>query len=83
MISKIRDVELIVTDSEVEALILETTLIKKIKPKYNIDLKDDKTFPYIVVTNEPYPAFLPHGVSSATVQNISDRIPMSRTCTHR
>ncbi len=55
MISKIRDVELIVTDSEVEALILETTLIKKIKPKYNIDLKDDKTFPYIVVTNEPYP----------------------------
>ena len=30
-------------------------LIKKIKPKYNIDLKDDKTFPYIVVTNEPYP----------------------------
>lgn len=55
MISKIRDVELIVTDSEVEALILETTLIKKLKPRYNIDLKDDKSFPYIVVTNEPYP----------------------------
>jgi len=55
MVSKIKDVELIVTDSEVEALILETTLIKKIKPRYNIDLKDDKTFPYIVVTNEPFP----------------------------
>jgi len=55
MVSKIRDVELIVTDSEVEALILETTLIKKLKPRYNIDLKDDKSFPYIVVTNEPFP----------------------------
>ncbi|HTK81847.1 MAG TPA: excinuclease ABC subunit UvrC [Bacteroidota bacterium] len=55
MVSKIVDVELIVTDSEVEALILETNLIQKIKPRYNIDLKDDKSFPYIVVTNEPYP----------------------------
>jgi excinuclease ABC subunit C len=55
MISKINDVELIVTDSEVEALILETNLIQKIKPRYNIDLKDDKSFPYIVITNEPFP----------------------------
>ncbi len=55
MVAKIRDLELIVTDSEVEALILETTLIKKLKPRYNVDLKDDKTFPYIVITNEPYP----------------------------
>lgn len=55
MIARIADVELIVTDSEVEALILETTLIQKLKPRYNIDMKDDKTFPYIVVTNEPYP----------------------------
>jgi excinuclease ABC subunit C len=55
MVSRIRDVELIVTDSEVEALILETTLIQKIKPRYNIDLKDDKSFPYIVVTNDPFP----------------------------
>ncbi|HUN64607.1 MAG TPA: excinuclease ABC subunit UvrC [Bacteroidota bacterium] len=55
MIRKIRDLEIIVTDSEVEALILETTLIQKIKPRYNIDLKDDKSFPYIVVTNEEYP----------------------------
>lgn len=55
MISKINDVELIVTDSEVEALILETTLIQKFKPRYNIDLKDDKSFPYIVITKEPFP----------------------------
>src|SRR5262245_51171248 len=55
MVSKIADLKLIITDSEVEALILETTLIQKIKPRYNIDLKDDKSFPYIVVTNEPYP----------------------------
>ncbi len=55
MVAKIRDVELIATDSEVEALILEATLIKKIKPKYNVDLKDDKSYPYIVITNEPFP----------------------------
>ncbi len=55
MVSKINDLEIIVTDSEVEALILETILIQKIKPRYNIDLKDDKSYPYIVVTNEPYP----------------------------
>ncbi|MBI1806558.1 MAG: UvrB/UvrC motif-containing protein, partial [Ignavibacteria bacterium] len=55
MVSKIYDLELIVTDSEVEALILETTLIQKLKPRYNIDLKDDKSYPYIVVTNEPFP----------------------------
>jgi len=55
MIKKIADLEIIVTDSEVEALILEANLIKKIKPRYNVVLKDDKSYPYIVVTNEPYP----------------------------
>ncbi len=55
MVSKVTDVELIMTDSEVEALILEATLIKKLKPRYNVDLKDDKSYPYIVITNEPYP----------------------------
>lgn len=55
MISKAADVEIIVTDSEVEALILEATLIKKFKPHYNIFLKDDKSFPYIVITNETFP----------------------------
>ncbi len=55
LVSKIADVELIVTDSEVEALILEANLVKKLKPRYNVLLKDDKSFPYIVVTNEPFP----------------------------
>ncbi len=55
MISKVSDVELITTDSEVEALILEANLIKLHKPRYNVNLKDDKSYPYIVITNEPYP----------------------------
>jgi excinuclease ABC subunit C len=55
LVSKIVDLELIVTDSAVEALILEDTLIKKLKPRYNIMLRDDKSYPYIRVTNEPFP----------------------------
>ena len=49
------DFEYIVTSSELESLILEITLIKKYDPKYNILLKDDKTYPYIELTNEKYP----------------------------
>lgn len=59
MTSKAHDVEIIVTDTEVEALILETTLIRERKPRYNIDLKDDRSYPYIVITNEPYPRVFP------------------------
>ena len=59
MISLIKDVEIINTDSEVESLILEMNLIKQIKPRYNVNLKDDKSFPYIVITNEPYPRVFP------------------------
>ena len=55
LVAKITDVELMVTDSEVEALILEANLIKSLKPRYNVLLKDDKSYPYIVITNEPYP----------------------------
>ncbi len=57
--SKIHDLETIVTDSEIEALILEANLIKEYKPRYNVNLKDDKSFPYIRVTNEPYPRIFP------------------------
>ncbi len=55
MLSRATDIEIIVTDSEVEALILESNLIKKLKPRYNVTLKDDKSYPYIVITNEPFP----------------------------
>ena len=55
LVLHIRDVEVIVTDTEAEALILEDTLIKKYKPKYNVLLRDDKTYPYVRVTNELYP----------------------------
>lgn len=55
MVSRVSDLEIIQTDSEVEALILEANLIKLHKPRYNVNLKDDKSYPYIVITNEPYP----------------------------
>ncbi len=55
MISRAADIELMVTASEVEALILEANLVREHKPRYNVDLKDDKHFPYIKITNEPFP----------------------------
>ncbi len=58
LVSNINDFELMITDSEVEALILEANLIKEHKPRYNVDLKDDKHFPYIKITNEPFPRVL-------------------------
>jgi excinuclease ABC subunit C len=60
MVANIDRYDFIVTDSEVEALILESTLIKKFKPKYNILLKDDKELPYIKVTlKDKYPQIIP------------------------
>ena len=55
LVKRIADVDVIVTNTELEALILENTLIRQHKPRYNIDLKDDKSFPFLRVTNEPYP----------------------------
>lgn len=55
MVGKVHDVELTVTSTAVEALILEANLIKKLRPRYNVLLKDDKSFPYIVITGEQFP----------------------------
>ncbi len=55
LVAAIAGLDFIVTDTEVEAFILENTLIKKHQPKYNIDLKDSKSFAYIHITDEPYP----------------------------
>lgn len=58
MVPQIEKIEFIITNSEIEALILESHLIKKYKPKYNVLLKDDKKFPYFLITKEDYPRIL-------------------------
>lgn len=58
LVSQIDHMEYIITNSEVEALILESHLIKKHKPKYNILLKDDKKYPYFLITDEDFPRIL-------------------------
>jgi len=58
LLRKVKNVEWIVTSSEVEALLTEANLVKEYAPKYNVNLKDDKSFPYIQITNEPYPQVL-------------------------
>lgn len=55
LVRKIVDIKYIVVDSELDALLLENNLIKKYQPKYNIQLKDDKTYPWICIKNEPFP----------------------------
>ena len=55
LIKNINDIDWIVVRNEVEALMTEANLIKELQPKYNINLKDDKTYPFIQITNEPYP----------------------------
>ena len=58
MVRKVRDIEWIVVDSEVEALVLECNLIKRHRPPFNVRLRDDKSYPYVVVTNERFPRVL-------------------------
>ncbi|HHQ7819144.1 TPA: excinuclease ABC subunit UvrC [Streptococcus pneumoniae] len=58
LVSEIVDFEFIVTESNIEALLLEINLIKENKPKYNIMLKDDKSYPFIKITNEHYPRLI-------------------------
>jgi excinuclease ABC subunit C len=55
LVRKIRDIKYIVVETEADALLLENSLIKKYQPRYNIQLKDDKTYPWICIKNEPFP----------------------------
>lgn len=59
MVRRIADIRHIVVDSEMDALLLENNLIKKYQPRYNVMLKDDKTFPWICIKNEPFPRIFP------------------------
>jgi excinuclease ABC subunit C len=59
LLKKVSDYDILVTDNEMEALILEANLVREYKPRYNINLKDDKRYPYLkVTTNEPFPRLL-------------------------
>lgn len=58
LVQKVRDIEWIIVDSEVEALVLECNLIKEHRPPFNVRLRDDKSYPYITITNERFPRVL-------------------------
>lgn len=58
LVQKIADIRFIVVDTELDALLLENNLIKKYQPRYNVMLKDDKTYPWICIKNEPFPRLL-------------------------
>ena len=55
LVQRIRRIEFTIVNSEQDAFLLENSLIKQFQPKFNINLKDDKTYPYIVIRNEPFP----------------------------
>ncbi len=59
LVSRIRDIQFTIVDSEWEALLLENTLIKEFQPRYNISLKDDKSYPFIKITKEAFPKVYP------------------------
>jgi excinuclease ABC subunit C len=59
LVSKITDIRIIIVDTELDALLLENTLIKNYQPRYNVMLKDDKTYPWICIRNEPFPRIFP------------------------
>ncbi|MBV6458051.1 MAG: UvrABC system protein C [Fimbriimonadaceae bacterium] len=58
LVSRVRDIETIVVESEVEALVLECNLIKRYRPPFNVRMRDDKSYPYITITKEPFPRVL-------------------------
>ena len=98
MISKIADIQHIVVDTELDALLLENNLIKKYQPRYNILLKDDKTYPWICIKKEPFPRVFstrhlirdgseyfgpyPNGKLLRTLLDLIRELYTLRTCKH-
>lgn len=98
LVSEIADFEFIVTESNIEALLLEINLIQENMPKYNIRLKDDKSYPFIKITNETYPRLLitrqvkkdkghyfgpyPDAGAANEIKKLLDRIFPFRKCTN-
>ena len=96
LVMEIVDFEYIVTSTEVEALILELNLIKKYDPKYNIMLKDDKSYPYLKITNERHPRLIitrkvkkdkgkyfgpyPNAIAARETKKLLDRLYPLRKC---
>lgn len=95
LVSQIKDFEYIITSTETEAFVLEINLIKKHDPKYNISLTDDKSYPYIVLTDEMYPRLLytrdlgrkgkyygpyPNGTAAREVVDLLNKIYPLRKC---
>ncbi len=99
LVMEIVDFEYIVTNTEVEALILELNLIKKYDPKYNIMLKDDKSYPYLKITNERHPRLLitrkikkdkgkyfgpyPNAIAARETKRLLDRLYPLRKCNNK
>lgn len=96
LVQEIEDFEYIITSSEIEALILEMNLIKRYDPKYNVMLKDDKSYPYLKITNERHPRLLitrkvkkdngkyfgpyPNVIAARETKKLLDRIYPLRKC---
>lgn len=80
LVSKIADIRYIVVNTEEDALLLENNLIKKYKPRYNVLLKDDKTYPSICVQNEYFHAYSRHEESYATALRTMVRTATYRPC---
>ena len=82
LVSKIADIRYIVVNTEEDALLLENNLIKKYKPRYNVLLKDDKTYPSFVCRTSIFPGFSEPGRSSETVLLIMVHTVTFPPCTH-
>lgn len=72
LVKNIDDIDFIICNSELDALILENNLIKKYSPKYNISLKDEKTYPYLLITKEDYPQISIVRTTKKLNQNLGD-----------